>query len=141
MFRELTQLLDVPRVISRVEAFRPLPKFDRRFDVVTAHLVCFNAHKSEKLWGPVEWDFFLNDVASRLTPDGRVWLELNREYDGSYYSAELEAFFRDRGAQLHDCRVMFHRGRLAPVATAPVASLNHHAAADVHRPPQRARVG
>ncbi len=138
MFRELTKLLEVPRVITRIDAFRPLPKVDRRFDVITAHLICFNAHKSEKLWGPAEWDFFLDDLASHLTPGGRVWLELNREYDGSYYSPELAAFFRSRGAELHSYRVVFNRGTLVPAAVAPVASRNHHAAVDVPRPQPQA---
>jgi SAM-dependent methyltransferase len=134
MFRELTALLGVPRVIARIEAFRALPKFDRKFDLITAHLICFNAHKSEKLWGPAEWNFFLNDLAAHLAPGGRVWLELNREYDGSYYSQELATFFRDRGAELHGYRVVFNRGILAPSAIAQVASSNRHAAADVPRP-------
>jgi SAM-dependent methyltransferase len=134
MFRELTDLLQVPRVIARIDAYRPLPNFDRKFDVVTAHLICFNAHKSEKLWGAPEWDFFLNDIASHLAPGGRVWLELNREYDGSYYSPELATFFRNRGAELHGYRVVFNRGTLAPAATAPVVSSNHHVAVDAPRP-------
>ena len=134
MFRELTQLLQVPRVITRIEAFKPLPKFDHKFDVITAHLICFNAHKSDKLWGPREWEFFLDDVASRLTPGGRLWLELNREYDGSYYSPELAAYFRRRGAELHAYRVVFNRGTLVPVATAPAAPLNRYAAAGAPRP-------
>jgi SAM-dependent methyltransferase len=141
MFRELTQMLEVPRVIARIDAFRSLPKFDRKFDVITAHLICFNAHKSDALWGPPEWDFFLNDLASRLNPGGRVWLELNREYDGSYYSPELATFFRGRGAELHGYRVVFNRGTLVPAATAPVASSNHRAAVDAprQRPPVHAR--
>src|SRR4029077_21183393 len=32
MFRELIELLQVPRTITRIEAFQPLPKFDRKFD-------------------------------------------------------------------------------------------------------------
>jgi 2-polyprenyl-3-methyl-5-hydroxy-6-metoxy-1,4-benzoquinol methylase len=140
MFRELTQMLHVPRVIARIEAFKALPKLGRKFDVITAHLICFNAHKSDKLWGPAEWDFFLNDLASHLNPGGRVWLELNREYDGSYYSPELAAFFRERSAELHSYRVIFNPGTLVPVATASVASLNHHVGVDVPQPQQPARV-
>ncbi len=141
MFRELTELLEVPRVIARIDAFRALPKLERKFDVVTAHLICFNAHKSDKLWGPPEWEFFLDDLSSHLAPGGRVWLELNREYDDSYYSPELAAFFRSRGAELHGYRVVFNRGTLAPVAAAPIASLNRHVVADVPRPQPQARAG
>jgi len=122
MFRELTELLRVPRVIARVQAFQSLPNFDRKFDLITAHLICFNNHKSDKLWGPPEWDYFLDDVARRLTPQGRVWLELNREYDGTYYTPELEKFFRDRGAEISSYRVTFGPGKLVPAGVVLAAS-------------------
>src|SRR5213079_1425627 len=122
MFHELIELLQIPRTIARIEAFQPLPKFDRKFDIITAHLICFNNHKSDKLWGPIEWDYFLDDVARRLTSQGRVWLELNREYDGTYYTPELEKFFRDRGAQISSYRVTFSPGKLVPAGVALAAS-------------------
>src|SRR5437879_873462 len=121
MFRELTELLQIPRTIARIETFQPLPKFDRKFDLITAYLICFNYHKSDKLWGPAEWDYFLSDAASHLAPNGRLWLELNREYDGSYYTPELKQFFERRGAEVQSYRVIFNRGTLAPSEAAPVA--------------------
>ena len=119
MFRELIELLQIPRTIARIEAFQPLPKFDRKFDIITAYLICFNNHKSDKLWGPPEWDYFLSDVAAHLAPNGRLWLELNREYDGSYYTPELKAFFEQRGADLQSYRVVFNPGALVPSEAAP----------------------
>jgi len=121
MFRELNELLEIPRIIARIGAFQPLPKFDRKFDVITAYLICFNNHKSDKLWGPAEWDYFLSDAASHLAANGRLWLELNREYDGSYYTPELKAFFEQRGAELQSCRVVFNPGTLVPSKVAPAA--------------------
>src|SRR5260370_667410 len=84
MFRELIELVQIPRTIARIEAFQPLPKFDRKFDIITAYLICFNNHKSANLCGPAEWDYFLSDVASHLAPNGRLWLELTREYAAPY---------------------------------------------------------
>jgi SAM-dependent methyltransferase len=121
MFRELTDLLQIPRIIARIEAVQPLPKFDRKFDVITAYLICFNNHKSDRLWGPAEWDYFLSDAASHLAANGRLWLELNREYDGSYYTPELKALFEQRGAELQSFRVIFNPGTLVPSEVAPVA--------------------
>lgn len=118
MFRDLTGLLQVPRVIARIEAFKPLPQFAKKFDLITAFLICFNNHKSDSLWGAAEWNFFLDDVATHLAPNGRVWLELNRESDGSYYTPELKKFFLERGAELHAYRVIFNPGTLAPAAVA-----------------------
>jgi SAM-dependent methyltransferase len=121
MFGELTRLLRVPRTIARIEAFQPLPKFDCKFDFITGYLICFNNHKSDKLWGPAEWDYFLSDVATHLAPNGRIWLELYREYDGSYYTPELKAFFEERGADLQSFRVIFNPGTLVPSEAASVA--------------------
>jgi SAM-dependent methyltransferase len=121
MFRELTELLGVPRTIARIEAFQALPKFDRKFDFITAYLICFNNHKSDKLWGPAEWDYFLSDVGTHLAPGGRLWLELNREYDGTYYTPELKACFEERGANLESYRVTFNPGTLVPAEASSVA--------------------
>ena len=51
MFREITQLLGVRRVVQRIDAFRPLPNFSQKFDVITAFMICFNNHKMPALWG------------------------------------------------------------------------------------------
>src|SRR5437773_4075824 len=102
MFREITRLLGVRRVVQRIEAFRPLPDFGQKFDVITAFMICFNNHKMPDLWKVPEWEFFLDDLAKHLTPRGRVWLELNQEYDGSFYTPELKEFFQKRGATVNE---------------------------------------
>src|SRR5436190_10188829 len=48
-FTEMIQLLGVKRRIWRIEAFQPLPDLGPEFDVITAHMICFNGHKSDKL--------------------------------------------------------------------------------------------
>ena len=108
MFPEMTRLLGVRRVVQQIEAFRPLPDLGPKFDVITAHMICFNGHKSDELWKIPEWEFFLDDLAKHLTPGGRVWLELNREYDDSFYTPELKEYFEKRGAEIHEQRVLFN---------------------------------
>jgi SAM-dependent methyltransferase len=119
MFREMTELLGVQRVISRVRAFIPLPDLGRKFDVITAYMICFNNHKAPTLWGVPEWDFFLDDIGRYLLPGGRVWLELNREYDGTCYTPELKEFFESRGAQIVSYRVIFNSTLHARVSAVP----------------------
>ena len=58
MFREITRLLGVHRIVQRIEPFRPLPDLGRKFDLVTAFMVCFNEHKMPGLWKVPEWEFF-----------------------------------------------------------------------------------
>jgi SAM-dependent methyltransferase len=121
MFREVTRLLGVRRIVRQIEAFRPLPDFGQKFDLITAFMICFNNHKMPDLWKVAEWEFFLDDLAKHLTPRGRVWLELNQEYDGSFYAPELKEFFQKRGARISEQKVIFNSGLRARVSTSPVA--------------------
>jgi SAM-dependent methyltransferase len=121
MFREITHLLDVRRVVQQILAFRPLPSFGQKFDVITAFMICFNNHKMPGLWGVPEWDFFLDDLAKHLKPRGRVWLELNQEYDGTFYTPELKEFFEKRGARIDEHKIIFESGFRAPVSTSRAA--------------------
>ena len=121
MFREITRLLGVRRVVQQIQAFRPLPNFGQKFDVITAFMICFNDHKMPGLWGVPEWEFFLNDLAKHLTRRGRVWLELNQEYDGTFYTAELKEFFEKRGAKIDEHKIIFDSGLRAPVSTSRAA--------------------
>ena len=117
MFREITRLLGVHRVVEQIDAFRPLPDFGRRFDVITAFMICFNNHKMPGLWGVPEWKFFLDDLAKHLKPRGRIWLELNQEYDGTFYTPELKEFFQKRGAKVDEQKVILDSSHRAPVST------------------------
>jgi len=121
MFREITRLLGVRRVVQRIQALRPLPNFGQKFDVITAFMICFNNHKMPGLWGIPEWKFFLNDLAKYLKPRGRVWLELNQEYDETFYTPELKEFFQKRGAKIDEQKVIFNSGLRAPASTVPAA--------------------
>ena len=113
-FTEMIELLGVKRKIWRVEAFKPLPDLGPKFDVITAHMICFNGHKSDKLWKIPEWEFFLDDLTKHLVQDGQVGLELNREYDDTNYTPELKAYFEARGGEIHTQRVHFNPLRPAP---------------------------
>jgi SAM-dependent methyltransferase len=121
MFREITRLLGVRRVVQQIQAFHPLPSFGQKFDLITAFMVCFNNHKMPGLWDVPEWDFFLDDLAKHLKPRGRIWLELNQEYDGTFYTSALKEFFRKRGAKINEHKIIFNSGRHAPASTSPVA--------------------
>ena len=121
MFREITRLLGVRRVVQRIQAFRSLPNFGQKFDVITAFMICFNNHKMPGLWGIPEWEFFLNDLAKYLKPRGRVWLELNQEYDETFYTPELKEFFQKRGAKTDEQKVIFNSGLRAPASISSAA--------------------
>jgi SAM-dependent methyltransferase len=121
MFAEITSLLGVRRVIQRIQPFRPLPDLGGKFDLITAFMICFNGHRRPNLWGVTEWNFFLDDIAKHLAPRGRVWLELNRETDGTLYTPELQEFFQKRGARIDEHKIMFNSGLPAPASTSSAA--------------------
>ncbi len=110
LYHELFELFGLKRVVSRIDAFQPLPEGAAaygRFDLVTAFSICFNGQKTPQLWGPNEWEFLLEDLRSRfLKPGGRVYLDFNPENDGSFFSAELRSFFLDRGADIDRSKVL-----------------------------------
>ena len=69
LFRATTALLDVPRVIGRIERQTPLPDLGGKFDLVTAHRICF--HRIGRVrdgveWSPADWEFFINDIRMRF---------------------------------------------------------------------------
>ena len=102
MFRAITNLLDVRVVPEYVERFVELRSIGKRnFDLVTAHMVTFNGHRTDHVWGPEEWRFLLDDIGAPT-----VYLELNREPDGTLLTSELEDFFRGRGAIISGHRVL-----------------------------------
>ena len=121
MFAEITRLLGVRRIISRIEPFTPLPDLEGKFDLITAFMICFNNHKQANLWGVREWEFFLDDLAKYLTPHGRVWLELNREYDGTFYKPALKEFFQKRGAKIDEHKIIFNSGLPVPASALSAA--------------------
>jgi SAM-dependent methyltransferase len=121
MFREITRLLGVRRVVQQIQAFRPLPNFGQKFNVITAFMICFNNHKMPGLWGVPEWEFFLDDLAKHLKPRGRIWLELNQEYDGTFYTPQLKDFFQNRGAKIDEQKIILNSSHRAPVSTSSTA--------------------
>src|SRR3977135_2598853 len=45
LFTDMTQLFGSQRAIWRIEPFVPLPDLKRKFDLITAFMICFNNHK------------------------------------------------------------------------------------------------
>jgi SAM-dependent methyltransferase len=105
LFGATTELLGVARVIGRIERQAPLPNFDQKFDLITAHRICF--HRVGKVregveWSAADWKFFIDDVRSRLLNDGgRLLLDFNPRPNGSsFFTPELREFFQSQGARI-----------------------------------------
>jgi SAM-dependent methyltransferase len=118
LFDGLRQLLNVQRVIARIERQVPLPDFAEKFDLITAHRVCFHriariGEHEWKEWSPGDWQFFINDIRARfLNPRGRLFLEFNPRSAGSpALTPELRACFVEQGARIFRNKVLFAANR------------------------------
>jgi SAM-dependent methyltransferase len=108
LFRGTTALLNVRRVIARIYPNVPLPDLGEKFDLVTAHRVCFHrvaraaANGEWKEWASADWKCFINDIRTRfLKPRGRLLLDFNPRPDGSsFFTKELRACFLSEGARI-----------------------------------------
>jgi SAM-dependent methyltransferase len=105
LFSATTELLGVRRVIGRIERQTPLPELGQRFDLVTAHRICF--HRIGKVrdgveWSPSDWEFFIDDIRNRfLNRNGRLLLDFNPRPDASsFFTPELRKFFLSQGARI-----------------------------------------
>ncbi len=112
LFRATTALLDVARVIGRIEQQTPLPDLGQKFDLVTAHRICF--HRIGRVrdgveWSPADWEFFINDIRTRfLNENGRLLLDFNPRPDGSsFFTPELREFFLSQGARIFRSKASF----------------------------------
>ena len=54
MFGEMVALLGLARIVWRIQPFQPLPALGKKFDLITAFMICFNGHKTSALWGGPE---------------------------------------------------------------------------------------
>ncbi len=107
LFGELVDLLQVERKIWKIKAFEPMPDLGGKFDLITGFSTGFNRNADKSLWGPREWDFFLEDLRKHLRPGGKIFLALNPQQNGWYYTDELRDFFLNGGAQIERERILF----------------------------------
>ncbi len=125
VLNEMIRLFKLRRVAGRIRAFVKLPDFGRRFDLVTAFMICFNFPPKGSYWGVREWDFFLHDAAGHLTDDGRLLLSLNKQPDGKEYDDTLRAFFQARGGVVKGKQILFTAADLRRTGE-PMALLGAH---------------
>ena len=105
IFRETVSLLGLKRIVHRIEPFQALPDTGAPFDLITAHMTCFNRNDDGTPWGLKEWEFFLNDMTSRLTLTGRLQFDLNALPDERHMEPELRQYFLSQGARIDRRRV------------------------------------
>jgi hypothetical protein len=108
MYNEMIKFFELDRRACSITAYQNLPKFDTKFDLITALNICFNNHNQSDVWGVSEWKFFLTDLSKNLlSPNGRVFLKLNPEGNGKCYDDLLLKFYVDSGAKVDGEYIFF----------------------------------
>jgi SAM-dependent methyltransferase len=108
-FNDVTRFLELDRRVWEVQRFVPAPDLGQKFDLVVATNIGFNTIRDseaapgvKRVWHTAEWDFFLEDLASRVVkPGGRVYLTINqfqRRKANTDGDRALLAHFASRGA-------------------------------------------
>lgn len=77
LYDSLGDIYHVRRVPMMIKPLTPLPKFEHRFDMVTAFLAAFNMDLQRNPWSIEMWDFFFTDLRRNvLTERGEVFMSL-----------------------------------------------------------------
>jgi SAM-dependent methyltransferase len=94
---DLAAALGVERRIAPVLAFQPVP-MSGPFGLITCIGTVFerqNVSDPQGWWSSAEWKFFLSDLQRLLTPDGQLFLRINRGVEAKatgkhFYDESLE---------------------------------------------------
>jgi SAM-dependent methyltransferase len=118
LFRATTELLGVRRVLGRIERQTPLPNLGQKFDLVTAHRICFNRIakvRDNVEWSADDWKFFIDDVRQNLLHEnGRLLLDFNPRPGGSsFFTPELRKLFVSQGARIFRSKVLLAKDAAA----------------------------
>jgi SAM-dependent methyltransferase len=118
IFNDILRVLQIERVPFRITRQEKLPDFGaRKFDLITAWMICFNNYdRDDTIWGPRDWDYLLNDLAERLTPDGRIVFYFNSQQRRKIHTPEIWKYFESRADLLDGRLLIFTRSRLAQTA-------------------------
>lgn len=112
MYQEMAEVFGVEYRISPILAHQKLPEDLTGFDVVSALAIKFDRHdwgpQGDEPWSLPEWQFFLQDTASRLNPEGKLLIKPN------YWIHPTE---NEPGVYFKDERVLSYLTELSEVVT------------------------
>lgn len=133
IFNETIRVLGIERIGFAITRRVKLPELgSRKFDLITAWAVCFNNYDHEEtIWGPQDWDFLLDDLSERLTPNGRIIFSLNPQLDGKFYSEEIGKLFKRRSNLMDGRVIIFTKRRLDTTAKRTTNRVNSNQRAHV----------
>ena len=93
----LAEIYGVDRRAIPVRPFTPLA-IEGHFDLITCIQTYFDRPNryNKRWWGRDEWHYFLSDMAGKLSPQGRIFLRINRSKHDAEVIAALHSKRRRR---------------------------------------------
>ena len=81
LYNFMMQHLKIKRHAQAINAFQKLSMpLSKKYDLVTAFMICFDKHGTDASWGVEEWVFFITDIQNNLLASkSRLILGLNPE--------------------------------------------------------------
>jgi len=100
MYNDIIKKLEIKRYDGCICAFKRL-EIDKRYDLITSFMICYNNHKNPGLWHIEEWEFFLNSLYNNnLNARGEILLSFNAETPEEPISDELVSYFSANNAEI-----------------------------------------
>jgi hypothetical protein len=93
MYNEVINALDIPRVILLINRLEPL-RIKGQYDMITSFMICFNSHKTSRMWLEDEWSYFFSDLLPNLNDGGAIYLSFNEEDDNEQSQNDLFNSFK-----------------------------------------------
>ena len=86
IFNKSCEILGIKKIDFTIKKCENIMKFNKKFDIINATLLCFNQHRETDFWLKDEWSFFLNDIYNnQLNDNGILYLGFNSEIDNKFY--------------------------------------------------------
>ncbi len=100
MYNEIIKELEIKRYVQYIDSFEKID-VHRKYDLISAFMICFNRHGQQDVWHIREWEYFLNSLHdNNLNPGGEMFLSFNAETAEEPVNKELLAYFAANNAEI-----------------------------------------
>lgn len=100
VYDDLCRVLGVHTELHRIRPRQPLPRFGKRFDLVTAFASQFDFLGQGSYWSLEDWNWFIDHLMrEHLTAGGRIYFRVNQAFDTKTSSYETKTVLEDVAAK------------------------------------------
>jgi hypothetical protein len=105
MYNDMIKELGIKRYEENICSYKDI-NIEKKHDLITAFMICFNNHRLSNLWHISEWEYFLNSLfKNNLNTGGEICLLLNAETTEEPINKELLKYFASINAKIKDTTI------------------------------------